>query len=108
MSLKICRALYGAGSVQVSDVLLRLGALCVSEKLSDSAERLLFEALSLQCALYRRSDIDDSNCCGEVKVFTIKDASEDEIELKIAAQDLRPPVAETVNLIACNFKDKEL
>jgi hypothetical protein len=112
MSLKIRRALYGTVSQEVVEVLLRLGGLCVSESLHDNATTLLFECLSLQIELYSSSALDNTGTSalsppGDVVLFSITDSAGASVKLSLCLRDAQPLVAETVNLIACNFKEKE-
>jgi len=107
MSLKIRKALYGSESEEVVEVLLRMGSMCVSEKLTDSAERLLFEALSLQ---HRMLSSEHSSVKNEedIVVFNVKGNDCEDKVLKLTLSDAKPMLAETVNLIACNYREKEM
>jgi hypothetical protein len=120
MALKIRKALYGAVSQEVVDVLLKLGGLCVTEEMHDEAQTILFECLTLESELYAsvtadtEPDIDTHDGTAvntsEMIVFKVKDndastastASTVQFHLK----DCQPTVVETVNIIACNFKAK--
>jgi hypothetical protein len=118
MSLKIRKVLYGAASSEVIDALLRLSRLCVAEGLLDSAERLLLECLALQKDLYCSdagpTAVVTADCAGagagadggrDSLLFHIKDAEGKEAAtLLFPVINLTPTVAETVNLIACNYK----
>ena len=120
MALKIRKVLYGAVSQEVVDVLLKLGVLCVAEDLSHEAETILFECLLLESELYRSLDTNvdkdeyiDSTNSSEVIVFHLKGAAVDggtaapaPARAIFALQDVQPTVAETVNLLASNFKAK--
>ena len=122
MALKIRKVLYGAVSQEVVDVLLKLGVLCVAEDLSHEAETILFECLLLESELYRSLDTNvdkdeyiDSTNSSEVIVFHLKGGAVDggtasaapaPARAIFALQDVQPTVAETVNLLASNFKAK--